>query len=86
MNNSIRAAGSVTVGARNVSTEILIASLWSTKQVAQRVGCKEVTVRSWRRGNLGPPYIKISARQVKYRSEDVERWLENQTHNQTAAV
>jgi predicted DNA-binding transcriptional regulator AlpA len=30
-----------------------------------------------RADSIGPPYIKISARCVRYRREDVLRWLES---------
>lgn len=56
-----------------------LSSLLSTKQVALLLGCEEVTVRSWRRSKTGPPYIRLSERQVKYRREEVERWLEDRS-------
>ncbi len=49
----------------------------STAQLAERLGVTQVTLRSWRMREQGPPYIRISPRRVRYRVEDVERWEEN---------
>lgn len=51
----------------------------STKQLASHIGCAEVTVRSWRASGIGPQFIRVTPRQVRYRLEDVEKWLQERT-------
>lgn len=34
------------------------------------------TVRWWRHVGLGPKYIKLSERVIRYRVEDVDAWLD----------
>jgi len=35
------------------------------------------TLEDWRRQGLGPDFITISARMVRYRREAVDRWLDS---------
>jgi len=46
-----------------------------TADVAKMLDVSEATLRGWRRLGSGPPYIKVG-RAVRYRPEDVERWVE----------
>lgn len=55
--------------------------LLTTKQVAELLGISESALEVWRctkRMNL--PYVK-AGRCVRYRADDVERWLESRTVN-----
>jgi predicted DNA-binding transcriptional regulator AlpA len=54
-------------------------SLMTTDQLARMLGVDPSSVRRWRTSVpvQGPPFIRMSDRVVKYRRDDVERWLEN---------
>lgn len=57
--------------------------LLDTNQLAEQLLNKTNTIEGWRIKGNGPRYIKIG-RLVRYRSEDVELWLEAQTRNSTS--
>jgi len=61
------------------SSKLFNLALWSTKHLAQYLGCSEVAVRTWRRTGIGPEFIRVTPRQVRYRPEDVQEWLANNT-------
>ncbi len=42
------------------------------------------TLEQWRYRGVGPRYVKVGGRDVRYRWEDVEAWLSEQT-GQSAA-
>jgi DNA-binding transcriptional MerR regulator len=44
----------------------------TTRDLAARWSMHPVTLRSWRRRKMGPPYHKTSARLVLYSLRDVE--------------
>lgn len=46
----------------------------TTAQLAERLGRKPTTVRTWRKRKIGPAYIQEGRRSVLYRLEDVEAW------------
>jgi hypothetical protein len=37
------------------------------------------TLRQWRYLGLGPPFVKVGAKHVRYRRSDLDRWLADQT-------
>jgi len=41
------------------------------------IGVVDHTMRKWRQLGIGPEYIRISARCVRYRRSDILRWLES---------
>jgi predicted DNA-binding transcriptional regulator AlpA len=49
--------------------------LLSQREVAVRLGVSARTVEGWRARGVGPPYLRLSARAVRYRSSDLEQWL-----------
>jgi len=49
--------------------------LLTPAQVEQRYGLPERTLESWRHRGRGPAYIKLG-RLVRYRSADIELWLD----------
>jgi predicted DNA-binding transcriptional regulator AlpA len=49
--------------------------LLSQRDVAVRLGVSARTVEGWRARGVGPPYLRLSARAVRYRSSDLEQWL-----------
>jgi predicted DNA-binding transcriptional regulator AlpA len=46
--------------------------------IAEKLAVKRTTLRDWRSGGVGPPYIKVG-RQVRYSLGSVEGWLARQT-------
>lgn len=36
----------------------------------------DATVRWWRHMGIGPKYIKLTERTIRYRKSDVDKWLE----------
>ena len=51
-------------------------------QLAQYLGAKTATVEGWRLKGIGPRYIKVGSL-VRYRTEDVEKWLKSKTRSST---
>ena len=51
--------------------------LLSTEEVAEILGRPARTLRQWRYLGGGPRYLKVGAT-VRYRTRDVEAWLEAQ--------
>jgi predicted DNA-binding transcriptional regulator AlpA len=50
--------------------------LLSQRQVALRLGVSARTLEGWRARGVGPPFLRLSARAVRYRSSDLEQWLD----------
>jgi len=53
-------------------------ALLTREQVASRLGLKSQTLAAWATRGGGPAYIKVG-RCVRYRSGDLERWLDERT-------
>jgi DNA-binding transcriptional MerR regulator len=49
------------------------AVILTTKQLAERWGITERTLRLWRAVRYGPKWMKMG-KAVRYRLEDVQRW------------
>jgi excisionase family DNA binding protein len=60
--------------------------LMTPRQVAERLGVSEGTLRVWRCNGRYPElrYIKLGSRRVRYRPEDIERFLERNTYGESA--
>ena len=56
--------------------------LIDTVQLAEYLGNEVNTCEGWRLKGIGPSYIKVG-RLVRYRIENVDRWIESQTRNST---
>lgn len=50
--------------------------LLSQRQVAARLGLSTRTIEGWRARGVGPPFLRLSARAVRYRAMDLEQWLD----------
>jgi hypothetical protein len=61
--------------------------LMTTQELAQLMRVDPSSVRRWRTAvpMQGPPFIRLSSRVVKYRRDDVERWLADRRVNPEAA-
>ncbi|MGH7308766.1 MAG: helix-turn-helix transcriptional regulator [Candidatus Rokuibacteriota bacterium] len=56
--------------------EAATGELLSQRQVALRLGISTRTLEGWRARGVGPPFLRLSARAVRYRSVDLEQWLD----------
>ena len=52
-----------------------LSTLLTTKQAAQQLGVSDGTLRRWRSERFGPTYVQQSPRNVRYRMEDLQRWV-----------
>src|SRR5215831_21018675 len=50
--------------------------LLTQQQVAARLGVSARTIEGWRARGVGPPFLRLSARAVRYRAVDLEQWLD----------
>ncbi len=59
----------------------------TTEELAQLLGVDQSSVRRWRTATpaQGPPFVRLSERVVKYRRDDVERWLASRRVDPEAA-
>ena len=59
-------------------------ALLNTEQAATFLNLSPTTLTTWRvRRSDGPPYVRIG-RAVRYRLDDLQSWLDTQTHRSTA--
>jgi predicted DNA-binding transcriptional regulator AlpA len=58
--------------------------LLTTKQVAAWFGASEQWFEIGRVKNYGPPFIRMSERIVRYRRDDVVKWLKQRAHTCTS--
>jgi predicted DNA-binding transcriptional regulator AlpA len=58
----------------------------NTAQAAEWLGLEESTLRDWRSDRKGPPYIKISARCIRYAMEDLVKWRNDRRHVPSVSV
>ena len=61
-------------------------NLLTEKEVAQRTGFSIRTLQSWRMRGGGPHFVRISARCIRYRPQDVEAWIEQRLRTSTSDV
>ena len=55
-------------------------ALLTEEQAAERLGVSPGTLRVWRcKGRYGLPYVRLGAKSIRYRPEDVEQFIEDQT-------
>jgi predicted DNA-binding transcriptional regulator AlpA len=61
-----------------------IESLLDERQAAEILGLSVRFLQNRRYVGGGPPFVKISARAVRYRPSDLERWVEEHIQSSTA--
>jgi excisionase family DNA binding protein len=54
-----------------------MSKLWGTKELAEYLGIPVQTIYQWRTKGYGPPGIRVG-KHVRYRPEDVDKWLDDQ--------
>ncbi len=65
---------------------ILTAELLTTQQAADIVGLTKWTLAYWRAQRLGPPFMLISRRCIRYSRAQLESWLKARIHTEGARV
>lgn len=63
-------------GAFMVSTST--GKLLTTAEAADILGVSEATLHSWRYRRIGPPYLKLAHKTVRYSRPELESWLRRQ--------
>jgi len=53
-------------------------ALVGEEEAAKILGLSVQTLRNWRFKRIGPPYLKVGSRSVRYSPEDLYKWLEGQ--------
>lgn len=56
---------------------------FTTEQVSNMLGVQPNTLEIWRHRGIGPPFVKMG-RLVRYKSSDLDRWITEQTRNNTS--
>ncbi len=55
-------------------TEGRMMTLLTTRQLADRLGVAEITLRKWRISGRGPAFVRCGSN-VRYRAGDVDAWV-----------
>lgn len=58
--------------------------LLSEKEAARILGFSHRTLQAWRVQGGGPAFIRVSTRCVRYRMEDLERWIADRVRTSTS--
>ncbi len=58
--------------------------LVSTKQAAQYLGTSERFLEIRRMKGGGPPFIRVSAKTIRYRRSDLDSWVESRVRQSTS--
>lgn len=53
-------------------------------KAAKHLSVSKRTLRNWRVRGGGPPFVKISARCIRYRAADLDAWAERQIRKSTS--
>lgn len=59
--------------------------LLTSEEVSEMLSISPRTLEGWRTSGEGPKYIRIGGRAVRYRLEDIQAWVDANTHQHTAA-
>jgi len=59
-------------------------SLLTEKQTSRLLGFSVRTLQAWRVRGGGPRFVKVSARCVRYRQSDLDRWIEERLRTSTS--
>ena len=56
----------------------MIVQILNTRDAAQYLGLSQTCLEHWRMLRTGPPFVRVGARSIRYRLEDLEAWLKSQ--------
>lgn len=51
-------------------------NLLNEREVAKMLGISPATLNRWRCERVGPDFLRVSRRAIRYRRSDLDRWLE----------
>jgi predicted DNA-binding transcriptional regulator AlpA len=63
-------------GKSAVSERLNNGCLMTSRQLAEFLGVSVAALVSWRELGTGPRWMRVGARNVRYRPQDVKQWLE----------
>ena len=58
--------------------------LLTTPDAARVLGMKPAALENWRWRGEGPPYVRVTARAIRYRRADLERFIEERLRCSTS--
>lgn len=58
----------------------MVRKYMSPQEAATYCGVSAKTLEGWRRQGIGPPYIKVSRKLIKYNVNALDLWLESFSH------
>lgn len=56
-----------------------LSETFSEKEAAEAIGLKPLTLRNYRLHGVGPRFIKVSAKSIRYWPSDLKAWLDTRT-------
>ena len=62
----------------------MLQRLVSQNEAAELLGMSPRYLEARRQRGGGPPFIRISARAIRYRTDDLDEWIEKRRANSTA--
>ena len=58
--------------------------LLTTRDAARVLGMRPSALESWRWKGEGPPHVRLTARAIRYRREDLERFIAERLRRSTS--
>ncbi len=58
-------------------------NLMSQDEVAELLGVHPSTLGNWREKGIGPPFLRMEGKLIRYVVEDVRAWVESQREKAT---
>jgi predicted DNA-binding transcriptional regulator AlpA len=68
------------------SEELAAIKLIDEPTAAERLGLKAITLQDWRRRGIGPPFLRLGPKTIRYRVKDLAEWQSARTEGTTAQV
>ncbi len=70
--------------ARQLPASETMEELLSTPDAARVLGMKPSALENWRWKGRGPPFVRVTARAIRYRREDLERFIKERLRRSTS--
>lgn len=67
-----------------VNSNLSPSPLLNQRDAASYLSVEPRTLEAWRCRGGGPPFVRISARAIRYRREDLSRWIEERVRRSTS--
>ena len=61
-----------------------LTKLLTDKEAGKQYNFSHRTFQKWRSVGGGPPFVRISARCIRYRPCDIEKWIEDRVSTSTS--